>query len=132
MSAIITVALMAVSTTILHLGWSRAVYFAGAILLMSAALSGLAAGLGALFPDFKEDNPSKIVSSFGGTLCLVISFVYNTAIVSILAVPDMFATTGHPLPIPRWLAPLIATAVSLAVAAVPMSLALRRVKSLEI
>ena len=131
-SAIITVALMAVSTAILHLGWPRAVFFAGAILLMSAALSGLAAGLGALFPDFKEENPSKIVSSFGGTLCLVISFVFNTAIVAILAVPDMFAVTGHALPIPRWLAPLVAAAMSLAVAVIPMSLALRRVKSLEI
>ena len=131
-SAIITVALMAVSTTILHLGWARAVYFAGAILLMSAALSGLAAGLGALFPDFKEENPSKIVSSFGGTLCLVISFVFNTTIVAILAVPDMIVVTGHALPVPRWLAPLVAAAISLAVAVIPMSLALRRVKSLEI
>ena len=40
--------------------------------MMSAALSGLAVGLGALFPNFKEDNPSKIVSGFGGTLCLVV------------------------------------------------------------
>ena len=41
---------------------------------MSGALCGLAVGLGALFPNFKEDNPSKIVSGFGGTLCLVASF----------------------------------------------------------
>jgi ABC-2 type transport system permease protein len=131
-SAIITVALMTASSVVLHLGWSRTFFFAWTILLMSAALSGLAAGLGALFPDFKEENPSKIVSSFGGTLCLVISFVYNTAIVAILATPDMFATSGHRLPIPPWLAPLVTTAISLAVAAIPMSLALRRVKSLEI
>ena len=131
-SAIVTVALMTASTTILHLAWSRSIFFAATILLMSAALSGLAAGLGALFPDFKEENPSKIVSSFGGTLCLVISFVFNTAIVAVLAVPDMFAVTGHPLPIPRWLAPLVALVMCLAVAILPMSLALRRVKSLEI
>ena len=131
-SAVITVALMSASSAILHLGWSRAVFFAATILLMSAALSGLAAGLGALFPDFKEENPSKIVSSFGGTLCLVISFVFNTAIVAVLAVPDMFAVTGHALPIPHWLAPLFALVISLAVAVIPMSLALRHVKSLEI
>jgi ABC-2 type transport system permease protein len=131
-SALITVVLMSVSAVMLHLGWRRTVFFAGTTLMMSAAMSGLAAGLGALFPDFKEENPSKIVSSFGGTLCLVISFVFNTAIVSLLAVPDMLAVTGHPLPIPRWLAPLLAVAISLAVAVIPMSLALRRVKSLEI
>ena len=131
-SAIVTVALMAASTTILHLAWSRSIFFAATILLMSAALSGLAAGLGALFPDFKEENPSKIVSSFGGTLCLVISFVFNTAIVAVLAVPDMFAVTGHPLPLPHWLAPVLVLGISLVVTLVPMSLALRRVKSLEI
>jgi ABC-2 type transport system permease protein len=131
-SGIVTVGLMAVSSAILHLGWSRGIFFAGAILAMSAALSGLAAGLGALFPDFKEENPSKIVSSFGGTLCLVISFVFNTAIVSLLAVPDMLAVTGRALPVPRWLAPALALGICAAVAVIPMSLALRRVKSLEI
>ncbi len=131
-SAIVTVALMMASTTILHLAWSRSIFFATMILLMSAALSGLAAGLGALFPDFKEENPSKIVSSFGGTLCLVISFVFNTAIVALLAVPELFAVTGHRLPISPWLAPAIALVLCLAVAIIPMSLALRRVKNLEI
>ena len=131
-SAIMTVALMTASSAILRLGWSRTVFFSATILMMSAALSGLAAGLGALFPDFKEENPSKIVSSFGGTLCLVISFVFNTAIVAILAVPDMLAVTGHPLPLPRWLAPVLVLVISLVVTLVPMSLALRRVKSLEI
>ncbi len=131
-SGIMTVALMAASSAILHLGWTRTVFFSATILLMSASLSGLAAGLGALFPDFKEENPSKIVSSFGGTLCLVISFVFNTAIVALLAVPDMLIVTGRPLPIPLWLTPLIVVVICIAVAVVPMILALRRVKSLEI
>jgi ABC-2 type transport system permease protein len=131
-SAIITVVLMIASSMMLHLGWWRTSYFAVTTVLMSAALSGLAAGLGALFPDFREDNPSKIVSSFGGTLCLVVSFVYNTAIVAMLAVPDMFIATKRPLVLPYWVAPLLALTISLAVAVIPMSLALRRVKSLEI
>ena len=131
-SASVTVALMTISSTLLHLGWTRTVFFSATILMMSAALSGLAAGLGALFPDFKEDNPSKIVSSFGGTLCLVISFVFNTAIVALLAVPDMLTATGHPLPIPPWLAPLLVIGICVVVTVIPMSLALRRVKSLEI
>ena len=131
-SGIMTVALMSASSTILHLGWTRTVFFSATILLMSASLSGLAAGLGALFPDFKEENPSKIVSSFGGTLCLVISFVFNTAIVALLAVPDMLIVTGRPLPIPLWLTPLIVIILCIAVAVIPMILALRRVKSLEI
>ena len=41
--------------------------------LIAAGLSGLSVGMGALFPDFKERNPSKIVSGFGGTLTLILS-----------------------------------------------------------
>ena len=131
-SALITVMLMIASSMMLHLGWGRTAYFAMTTVLMSAALSGLAAGLGALFPDFREDNPSKIVSNFGGTLCLVVSFVYNTAMVAMLAVPDMLIATKRPFPLPYAVAPLVAVTLSLAVAIIPMSLALRRVKSLEI
>ena len=131
-SALITVALMIASALMLHLAWTRVLYFAATILLMSAALCGLSAGLGALFPNFKEENPSKIVSSFGGTLCLVISFAYNTAIVALLAVPELFQVTGRAFPLPRWCTPALALAISIAVAFVPMFLAVRRVKNLEI
>ena len=131
-SALITVTLMIVSALMLHLPWPRVFFFAGAILLMSAGLCGLAAGLGTLFPNFKEDNPSKIVSSFGGTLCLVISFVYNTAFVALLALPELFHATGRAFPLPRWFTPGVALLISLAMVFVPMFFALRRVKNLEI
>jgi ABC-2 type transport system permease protein len=75
---IITVSLMIASSAMLNLPWPKVLFFSFAIGLMSASLAGLAVGLGALFPNFKEDNPSKIVSGFGGTLCLVISFIYIT------------------------------------------------------
>ena len=40
---------------------------------MTFTFNGLAAGVGVLYPNFKENNPSKIVSGFGGTFCLVLS-----------------------------------------------------------
>ena len=83
----ITVSLMVASSMILKLGTGMIVYFGLAIALMSGALCGLSVGLGALFPNFEEDNPSKIVSGFGGTLCLVASFVYIVIIVTLLAFP---------------------------------------------
>ena len=60
-------------------------FFSGVITVMTFTLTGLAVGLGALCPNFKEDNPSKIVSGFGGTLCLVLSFVYIVFSVATLA-----------------------------------------------
>src|SRR5206468_45774 len=59
-ASFVTVVLMMTSAMMLRLPWSRVLFFAVNTLLISAALSGLAAGLGALFPNFKEDNPSKI------------------------------------------------------------------------
>jgi ABC-2 type transport system permease protein len=44
-----------------------------------AGLNGLAVGLGALYPNPRTDNPSKIVSSFGGTLNLVCSICFLVA-----------------------------------------------------
>ena len=130
-SSAITVALMIVSSLMLKFPWPRVVYFAGAIGLMSAALSGLSVGLGALFPNFKEDNPSKIVSSFGGTLCLVISFVYNTVFVSLLALPEFCRVTKRPFLFPDWFTPAVAVIISLGLIFVPMILATQRVKTLE-
>ncbi len=131
-SSLITVVLMVASSVMLKFPWTRVVYFAGAIALMSAALSGLSVGLGALFPNFKEDNPSKIVSSFGGTLCLVISFVYNTVFVALLATPEFLRVTKRPFFLPDWFTPMVGVVISLGLVFVPMILATRRVKTLEL
>ena len=130
-SSIITMCLVAASALMLHLPWPRVIFFASTIAVMSASLSGLAVGLGALFPNFKEENPSKIVSSFGGTLCLVMSFAYNTLIVSLLALPDLMRVTKRNFFLPDWVTPLIALLLSAVMITVPMFLAIRRVKSLE-
>ncbi len=137
-SAVITMGLMIASALMLKLPWFRVMYFAVSICVMSAALSALAVGLGALFPNFREENPSKIVSSFGGTLCLVISFVYNASVVALLAMPDLYKVTKRTFsfwiwgtPIPPWFMPALALIISLALITIPMFLAIRRVKNLE-
>jgi ABC-2 type transport system permease protein len=131
-SSFITVTLMIASALMLGLPWLRVVYFASSIAMMSAALSGLAVGLGALFPNFKEDNPSKIVSSFGGTLSLVLSFVYISSTVTLLALPDLFRVSGRQMLVGAWLPPTVAVFLSAALLLIPMITAVRRVKNLEI
>jgi ABC-2 type transport system permease protein len=130
---VVTAGLMIASSMMLKLPWTKVVFFAGAIGLMSAALSGLAVGLGALFPNFKEDNPSKIVSGFGGTLCLVISFIYLTLFVALVALPDI----RRVLPkvdfiLPDAVALGLALTLSLCILFFPLISASRRVKNLEI
>jgi ABC-2 type transport system permease protein len=128
----VTTALMIVSSLMLHLDAKKVAFFAVAIALMSAALSGLAVGLGALFPNFKEDNPSKIVSGFGGTLCLVVSFIYITLFVALAALPDVRLVTRLDFPLPDSLAFALAAVLSIIVPAIPLIGATRRVKNLEI
>jgi len=54
---------------------------------MSFALSGLAVGLGAVFPNFHSDNPSRIVSGLGGTLDFILSLSYVLVTVSLIGLP---------------------------------------------
>jgi hypothetical protein len=130
-SAGMTATLMWASANMLNLRPERIGYFVGAIILMSAALNGTAVGLGALFPNFKEENPSKIVSSFGGTLCLVVSFVYNTSFVALLAVPEFALLRKASPPFSAVAGAVSAFTLSLLLAGVPLFLAHRRVKTLE-
>jgi ABC-2 type transport system permease protein len=127
----ITVSLMTVSSIMLRLPWARIGFFDLAIALPSAGLCGLAVGLGALFPNLKEDNPSKIVSGFGGTLCLVISFIYIVLYVTLIAIPGLRETMRIPFILPDSAALLLALLFSVALLVVPLFLALRRVKNLE-
>ena len=61
-----TVALVVLSGFILRLQllpYALSIY---CIVMTNLGLSGLAVGLGALYPNFQEDNPARIVSGMGG------------------------------------------------------------------
>lgn len=53
--------------------------------LICLGLTGLAVGMGAIFPSLHEQNPSKIVSGFGGTLTLILSVFMVMFIISVEA-----------------------------------------------
>lgn len=74
--ALIMLLLVVVSGASLSLPWQRIVFFGAAILMLSYGLTSLALSLGALVPNFRESNPARIVSGFGGTVCLIASFIY--------------------------------------------------------
>jgi len=90
LSLVVTVGLVTLSCYLLKMSWSDVAFFSAVITVMTFSLNGLAIGLGVLYPNLKEANPGKIVSGFGGTLCLVLSFLYILASVAMLG----FGTTG--------------------------------------
>ncbi len=59
-------------------------------LLLCIGLAGMAVGLGAIMPDFREQSPSKIAAGFGGTLNLVLSALYILLVVLLTALPCHF------------------------------------------
>ncbi len=135
-ATLVTCSLMLASSLTLGLPFLRMIFFLLAITLMSAALCGLAVGLGAVFPNLKEDNPSKIVSGFGGTLCLVLSFLYITANIALIVIPAALEFVAPGMQGQARLAWSIVAysaslAMSLAALLVPMKLALHRVRNLQ-
>lgn len=78
---VFTEALMVVSSMTLNLNPTTTIVCCATMLLMNFAMAGLAVGLGAMYPNFREDNPARIVSGLGGTLNFILSMMYVTAVV---------------------------------------------------
>lgn len=130
-SLIITLGLITLSCKMLKLPIDRTLYFAVAIFVMTLALNGLATGLGVLYPNFREENPSKIVSGFGGTFCLVLSFLYIVGSVALLAVGSPWAKGGAQrieVALAAWTG---FAALSMALGWLPLKLALRKAARFE-
>jgi len=140
----ITVALTLTSSAMLKVPAWLTLLFTATVVLMSLALCGIAVGIGALFPNFgngstanrRDDNPAKIVSGFGGTLCFLVSLVYIVIVIGTEALPMYSQFTDGGLarearPLPMVAAWLFVSLVSLVATIVPMTLALRHVEKLE-
>ena len=91
-SLAISIPLIWLSSNMLQMPIAQKLFFCGSIAVMALALNGLAMGMGVIYPDLKEDNPSKIVSGFGGTFCLVVSFVYIGMAVMMLGIGSPFGS----------------------------------------
>ncbi len=128
---VVTLALILTSCYMLDMTLARTAFFAFAITTMTLTLTGLAVGLGALYPNFKEENPSKIVSGFGGTFCLVLSFLYIVGSVVLLAVatPWLNPESGTVLRASACVGGFVA--LSLVLGWLPLHLGLRRVRTFE-
>ena len=110
---------------------------------LCTGLSAFAVGLGARFPDLKENSPAKIAAGFGGTLTLVISALYVVATVLITAVPTYFlvadgsdtAVDAARLDLRWWFlgsAVVVTAAVGILATIVPLRVGLNAFRRLEL
>ncbi len=90
---ILTEIIALISGIILDLESLYLVITIAGIFLMSAALSSIAVGFGAAWPDFAERNPGRIASSPGGILTVIVSLFYIGAMIALVALPLYRYTT---------------------------------------
>jgi ABC-2 type transport system permease protein len=106
------------------------------IIITNFGLSGLAVGLGSLYPNFQEDNPARIVSGMGGTLNFLVSMAYIVLIIGAQAVILFWSTVGEPEHTARFwgafaLVVGFMTILSAVVTLAPMRLGLRNLNHSE-
>jgi ABC-2 type transport system permease protein len=131
-SLMVTLSLIWLSCYMLEMRWDRIVYFGGVVTVMTFTLTGLAVGLGTLYPNFKEENPSKIVSGFGGTFCLVLSFLYILGSVVLLAFASPWSAISSPSTLQISAAIIGFFALSLGLGWLPLSLGFKRLRQFEL
>jgi ABC-2 type transport system permease protein len=131
-SLLVTLGLILLSCHMLDMPFRRVLHFTMAVTVMTFTLTALAIGLGVLYPNFKEDNPSKIVSGFGGTFCLVLSFLYILASVVLLAFSTPWTTSGRIPSGQTETCIALFLGLSIVLGWLPLHLALKRVRTVEL
>jgi len=66
-----------------------------AIVFLSLALVGLAAGLGARYPRFTADNPSQVAGSYGGVAFMIVAVLVLIVMIVLLAWPSTMYLFYH-------------------------------------
>ncbi len=132
LSLLLTLSLIFTSCTFLGFEPQKTAMFCLAMLVMTFTLNAMAIGLGTLYPNFREDNPSKIVSGFGGTLCLILSFVYILASVVLLGSTAPWQQITPPSPSRIALCVSAFALLSVALGGLPLRWGLRRIRTLEV
>lgn len=136
--------LVLVSDMMLDVDWAVVALHQLVCMLLCIGLAGMAVGLGAMMPNFREQSPSKIAAGFGGTLNLVLSALYILLVVLMTALPCHFYLLASKAdPPPRLLAPNFlnfwmllgitgAAVLTAVVTIVPLQRGLRAFRNMEV
>ncbi|MDB6070770.1 MAG: hypothetical protein JWL81_1941, partial [Verrucomicrobiales bacterium] len=139
--ATVTSLLMLLSGLRLGMNTLELTIYCVGIMMMSVGLTSLSLGLGVLFPNFTDPSPARVVSGFGGTLCLILNFVYIILFMGAFMIPGfwrLWYPEGGTDARSEWYPAILLgslilmTLFSLICAGVPHFLSLQRMKRLEL
>jgi ABC-2 type transport system permease protein len=136
-SLFVTITLAVLSNSLLGVSSPIFVLQLATASMVSIGLSGLAVGMGVMFPNLKESDPSKIVSGFGGTLTLVLSMCYVGMVVVAVLIPcHMFIVraqiTGRGFGLGISISMAIAALLTMGVGCLPLWFGRRAFERLEV
>src|SRR5262249_8120332 len=128
--------LIAFSNLMLGMSWLILVTHMLTIAILALAFSGLSVGLGAIMPNFRESDPSKIAVGFGGAANLVVNLLLLAVVVLLVPGPIQFLHGRDPdavvplasVPILAWACMLAGIGVGLAAAWLPMRVGMRQLR----
>ena len=130
--------LVLLSDLTLGMAWPAVVLHVLTVAVLALGLSGLSVGLGACLPNFRETDPSRIVSGFGGTMNLLVSLVFLLAVLVLMAGPwhllaGWAAAGGGAEPSPWAVLPGVAAGLAVGAAAVfvPLRMGIRALREME-
>jgi ABC-2 type transport system permease protein len=109
----------------------------GTIILLTLAISAMALGFGALFPQFDTENAAQIPTSYGGLVFMMSTIALLAAVIVVEAVPVSnylrARFQGVPIPINVWMVgAFVAVALICVIATiVPLIVGLRRMEQFE-
>jgi len=133
---VMSLSLLMLSNHVLQVETTLRLISVAITVLMALGLSSLSIGLGALLPNFKEDNPARIANGLGGTANALLSLFYIATTILMLATPIHLAMEGNLAdfgPWQRWGVWYIVgfVALQVTVLVLPLWLGIRRWNRLE-
>lgn len=132
----VTVPLILLSCAVLRTDFFITLVSIATTVIMSMGLNSLAVGLGALLPNFAEDNPSRIANGLGGTLNVILSLIYIGGSLALEA-PMLWNYVHQDRPDSLFPQPMLLgtaavwLALQMAIIVLPMLLGLRHWRRLE-
>ncbi len=131
--------LIVFANLMLSMPWLILVTHMLTIAVLAFAFSGLAVGMGAIMPNFRETDPSKLAVGFGGTVNLVLGLLLQGIVIVLLAGPIQFLHGRDPdqavplasVPIYCWAIMSAGLAIGVASAWLPMRAGMRNLRTLE-
>jgi ABC-2 type transport system permease protein len=128
--------LVLLSDLTLGMEWPAIVLHALTAAVLALGLSGLSVGLGACLPNFRETDPSRIVSGFGGTMNLLVSLLFLLTVLVLMAGPwharMVWENEGRQLPL--WLVFIglaLGAAVGVAAVVLPLRMGVKALREME-